>query len=147
MYIRVLHADARGWWVGPDEEHTCSFPLPLHIASHLMQPSVIWQSPCAAHNFQRWMSRFEQRWRAQRSAISIVNCRIPWADRVLNTYCTFGISLKVCLLQCLRYIASTITYVDRVHCCKSLCFKMHSSHMFAFLRCVIDKGFVCMSAC
>ena len=40
MYIRVLHADARGWWVGRDEEHTRSVPLPLHIASHLMQPSV-----------------------------------------------------------------------------------------------------------
>ena len=40
MYIRVLHADARGWWVGRDEEHTRSVPLPLQTASHLMQPSV-----------------------------------------------------------------------------------------------------------
>ena len=40
MYIRVLHAGARGWWVGRDEKHTRLFPLPLHIASHLMQPSV-----------------------------------------------------------------------------------------------------------
>ena len=40
MYIRVLHAGARGWWVGRDEEHTRSFPLPLHIASRLMQHSV-----------------------------------------------------------------------------------------------------------
>ena len=40
MYIRVLHAGARGWWVGRDEEHTRLLPLPLHIASHLMQHSV-----------------------------------------------------------------------------------------------------------
>ncbi len=52
------------------------------------------------YNFQRWMSRFEWRWRAQRSAISIVNCRIPWTDRNLNAYCAFGKSLKACLLQC-----------------------------------------------
>ena len=53
------------------------------------------------HNFQRRMSRLEQRWRAQRSVISIVNCRIPWTNRDLNVYCAFGISLKACLLQCL----------------------------------------------
>ena len=45
-----------------------------------------------SYNLQRWMSRLEQRWRAQRSAISIVNCRIPWIDRNLNAYCTLGIS-------------------------------------------------------
>ena len=53
------------------------------------------------YNFQRRMSRLEQRWRAQRSVISIVNCRIPWTNRDLNVYCAFGISLKACLLQCL----------------------------------------------
>ena len=56
------------------------------------------------YNFQRWMSWLEQRWRAQRSAISIVNCRIPWTNRILNAYCAFGISLKACFLQCLHYI-------------------------------------------
>lgn len=34
MYIRVLHADARGRRVGRDEEHTCSFPL--HLGSILL---------------------------------------------------------------------------------------------------------------
>ena len=53
------------------------------------------------HNFQRRMSRLEQRWRAQRSVISIVNCRIPWTNRDLNVYCAFGLFLKACLLQCL----------------------------------------------
>ena len=53
------------------------------------------------HNFQRRMSRLEQRWRAQRSVISIVNCRIPWTNRDLNVYCAFGTYLKACLLQCL----------------------------------------------
>ena len=56
---------------------------------------------CIEYNFQRRMSRLEQRWRAQRSVISIVNCRIPWTNRDLNVYCAFGISLKACLLQCL----------------------------------------------
>jgi hypothetical protein len=55
----------------------------------------------ASYNFQRRMSRLEQRWRAQRSVINIVNCRIPWTNRYLNVYCAFGISLKACLLQCL----------------------------------------------
>ena len=53
------------------------------------------------YNFQRRMSRLEQRWRAQRSVISIVNCRIPWTNRDLNVYCAFGLFLKACLLQCL----------------------------------------------
>ena len=59
------------------------------------------------YNFQRWMSRFDQRWRAQRSAISIVNCRIPWTDRNLNAYCAFGISLTACLLQCVCFFCSS----------------------------------------
>ena len=53
------------------------------------------------HIFHISMSRLEQRWRAQRSVISIANCRIPWTNRDLNVYCAFGISLKACLLQCL----------------------------------------------
>jgi len=53
-----------------------------------------------SYNFQRLMSRLEQRWRAQRTVISIVNCRIPWINRNLNVDCAFGISLKACLLQC-----------------------------------------------
>ena len=61
------------------------------------------------HNFQRRMSRLEQRWRAQRSVISIVNCRIPWTNRDLNVYCAFGISLKARLLQCLL-IFMPLTY-------------------------------------
>ena len=53
------------------------------------------------HNFQRWMSRLGQRWRAQRSVITFVNCRIPWINRALNVFCAFGIYLKACLLWCL----------------------------------------------
>ena len=37
MYIRVLHAGARGWWVGRDEEHTRPVPLPLQSQVGLMQ--------------------------------------------------------------------------------------------------------------
>ena len=60
-----------------------------------------WPPMIASYNFQRRMSRLEQRWRAQRSVISIVNCRIPWTNRDLNVYCAFGTFLKACLLQCL----------------------------------------------
>ena len=65
------------------------------------------------HNFQRWMSRLGQRWRAQRSVITFVNCRIPWINRALNACCAFGIYLTACLLWCLlvwlpvAYISST----------------------------------------
>ena len=48
-----------------------------------------WISISLFDNFQRRMSRLEQRWRAQRSVISIVNCRIPWTNRDLNVHCAF----------------------------------------------------------
>ena len=123
MYIRDLRAGVRGWCVGRDELHTCSFPLPLHTANQIDAAYRQWQLPCAAHNFQRWMSRFEQRWRAQRSAISIVNCRIPWTDRDLNAYCAFGISLKACLLQCLFCVVSAAVAFKHaaVRFCASRC--------------------------
>ena len=70
-----------------------------------------WLLPLIIYNFQRWMSRLEQRWRAQRSAISIVNCRIPWIDRNLNAYCVFGISLKACLLQCLHVVIPAVLVI------------------------------------
>ena len=79
-------------------------PLPLPTAWRFGVITCQWLLPFSTYNFQRWMSRFEQRWRAQRSAISIVNCRIPWTDRDLNAYCAFGISLKACLLQCLCFV-------------------------------------------
>ena len=61
--------------------------------------SLLWFNPF--HNFQRWMSRLKQRWRAQRSVIIIVNCRVPWTNRSLNVSCAARISLAACLLQCL----------------------------------------------
>ena len=86
------------------------------------------------HNFQRRMSRLEQRWRAQRSVISIVNCRIPWTNRDLNVYCAFGISLKARLLQCLL-IFMPLTYSNllvlscvRVCVSKSFVPLTHSVH-------------------
>jgi len=47
------------------------------------------------------MSRLKQRWRAQRSVINIVNCRIPRTNRTLNVHCAVGLFLAACLLQCL----------------------------------------------
>ena len=48
MYIRVLHADARGWWVGRDEEHTRSVPLPAVASTHVWRRSF---------HLRRWLSR------------------------------------------------------------------------------------------
>ena len=84
---------------------------------------------CASYyNFQRRMSRLEQRWRAQRSVISNVNCRKPWINRDLNVYCAFGISLKACLLQCqYAHMPLSICRVPCVHVSDSsacLCIKV-----------------------
>ena len=96
----------------------------LWVVDHLM----------IKHNFQRRMSRLEQGWRAQRSVISIVNCRIPWTNRDLNVYCAFGISLKARLLQCLL-IFMPLTYSNllvlscvRVCVSKSFVPLTHSVH-------------------
>ena len=77
-------------------------------------------------NFQRWMSWLEHRWRAQRSVMSIVNCRIPWINSNLNVHCAFGISLKACLLQSLRYLLPVIFPASKcggitAHACVSRC--------------------------
>ena len=72
------------------------------------------------HNFQRRMSRLEQRWRAQRSVISIVNCRIPWTNRDLNVYCAFGTCLKACLLQRLLIKMPQTTPCHMVKSCARL---------------------------
>ena len=84
-----------------------------------------WISTSFFYNFQRRMSRLEQRWRAQRSVISIVNCRIPWTNRDLNVHCAFGISLKACLLQCLLHLmpASNSTSCG-LGTCASLCVRV-----------------------
>ena len=55
----------------------------------------------SSYNLQWWMSWLEHWWRAQRSVISIVNCRIPWINRILNVFCAFGTFLRACLLQSL----------------------------------------------
>ena len=77
-------------------------------------------------NFQRWMSWLEHRWRAQRSVMSIVNCRIPWINSNLNVHCAFGISLKACLLQSLCYLLPVIFPASKcggitAHACVSRC--------------------------
>jgi hypothetical protein len=92
----------RGWWISIGPSSFAVKP-PFFVEIHMYLCFALGGSPphCIEHNFQRRMSRLEQRWRAQRSVISIVNCRIPWTNRDLNVYCAFGISLKACLLQCL----------------------------------------------
>ena len=84
----------------------------------ILVPSAVFVICVFYHNFQRLMSRLEQRWRAQRSVISIVNCRIPWTNRDLNVYCALGISLKACLLQSLFWFipAHCIVCVSVFYC-------------------------------
>ena len=72
----------------------CHKPLLLHC--------IVGFVPClSSYNLQWWMSWLEHWWRAQRSVISIVNCRIPWINRILNVFCAFGKFLRACLLQSL----------------------------------------------
>ena len=64
-------------------------------------------APCAlyknlmTYNFQRWMSRFPQRWRTQRNAIRNANCKTSWIIKILNAHCAFGIFPVACLSECL----------------------------------------------
>jgi hypothetical protein len=53
------------------------------------------------YNFQRWMSRFPQRWRTQRNAIRNANCKTSWIIKILNAHCAFGIFPVACLSECL----------------------------------------------
>jgi hypothetical protein len=53
------------------------------------------------YNFQRWMSRFPQRWRTQRNAIRNANCKTSWIIKTLNAHCAFGIFPVACLSECL----------------------------------------------
>lgn len=49
------------------------------LVSFFCKPPII-----IFYNFQWRMSRFKNWWRAQRSVINIVSCRIPWTNRFLN---------------------------------------------------------------
>ena len=53
------------------------------------------------YNFQRWMSRFPQRWRTQRNAIRNANCKTSWIIKILNAHCAFGIFPEAYLSECL----------------------------------------------
>ena len=107
------HAEAQGWW-GTFISVQCVPATGFFLVHFVFKPLCVESIAMAdfgscvlsvlcwiylKNNFQRLMSRLEHWWRAQRSVISIVNCRIPWTNRVLNAYCAFGISLKACLLQ------------------------------------------------
>ena len=120
---RPSRAAGRVWTVF----HSChllpAFRLTLSVFDNVSSRVV--NTTCHfSYNFQRRMSRLEQRWRAQRSVISIVNCRIPWTNRDLNVYCAFGISLKACLLQCLLiFMPHAISKAIWFCLCAYLCVK------------------------
>ena len=85
------------------------------------------------YNFQRRMSRLGQRWRAQRSVITIVNCRIPWINWDLNVYCAFGISPKACLPQCLIFTFPEL-HSPGMYLCASGCLLAHAHYLLALLQ-------------
>ena len=66
------------------------------------------------HNFQRWMSRFPQRWRTQRNAIRNANCKTSRIINTLNAHCASGKFLGACLSECQRTPLSVVTHND---CC------------------------------
>ena len=145
MLNRVPLADTNGWWAGHDALQACPLPsLTSCIQVYAVSFSDIY---LGVYNFQRWMSRFEQRWRVQRSAISIVNCRFPWADRDLNTYCAFGISLKAYVLQCLFILILNIFFVVKLFLWLAIPHILLTFVCIYFWGSVIDKTAVCRSAC
>ena len=112
LFDACARAYAVGWFF-----ISLLFPCFIDLWIRLVMAFVI-----IPYNFQRWMSWLEHRWRAQRSAISILNCRIPWTNRNLNAYCAFGISLKACLLQCLCLFIPAKSHCTI--CCECLCLMM-----------------------
>ena len=95
------------------------------------------------HNFQRWMSRLGQRWRAQRSVITFVNCRIPWINRVLNACCAFGIYLTACLLWCLL-VWLPVADISFNLCLCATCVHLHARVSITPLLCVMNVK-LCLS--
>ena len=72
-----------------------SFELSSSLQPTYTQPNNI-------HNFQRWMSRFPQRWRTQRNAIRNANCYTSWIIKTLNAHCA-------------------LRFISREHACLSIC--------------------------
>ena len=95
------------------------------------------------HNFQRWMSRLGQRWRAQRSVITFVNCRIPWINRALNACCAFGIYLTACLLWCLL-VWLPVADISFNLCLCATCVHLHARVPITPLLCVMNVK-LCLS--
>ena len=52
------------------------------------------------NKFQQRMSWLPQRWRTQRNAIRVANCKTPWIIKTLNAHCASGISPAACLSEC-----------------------------------------------
>lgn len=93
--------------------HVCSLSSLVCCTFSML---VVWNSWSVggSHTFHLWIFRFERRWRVQRSAISIVNCRIPWADENFSVYYGLGIFLRTCVFQWLYRIASINITADKI---------------------------------
>ena len=139
MRIRLPLSNKHLHRVECDDEIKCSTSLQYPAAKQIYFSFCKLLFTRSSYIFQRWMFRFEQRWRVQRSAISIVNCRIPWADRVLNTCCAFGIYLKVCLLQCSFHCFNKCLRSVTVSFCASICVRLR---VFTLEAC--DWNIICV---
>ena len=87
------------------------------------------------HNFQHWMPWLGWRWRVQRSVISMLNSRISWIIRTLNTHCAFGVFLKACLLQCL--VSWHQQSVVAQPCLVAACFLCQLTICFWHMQCIV----------
>lgn len=69
----------------------------------LRQTAINWHKTMPALKtklkFWRWIPRLLRRWRTQRSAIVIANCRIQWIIKISNAVCDQGLLLWLCLLD------------------------------------------------
>ena len=83
-------------------------------------PNTTLYTNLMTYNFQRWMSRFPQRWRTQRNAIRNANCKTSWIIKILNAHCAFGIFPVACLSECLWIPLSTGLFCRLVAGCFGL---------------------------
>ena len=106
-------------WTEESETKWCSaqsgwFEFYLTLNWLWLDASAFLRTNWMTHNFQRWMSRFPQRWRTQRNAIRNANCKTSRIINTLNAHCASGKFLGACLSECQRTPLSVVTHND---CC------------------------------
>jgi hypothetical protein len=69
----------------------------------------VWLPPIR-HKYWQWIPRFSFRWRTQRNAIIIANCRIQWIIELLNANGADWLFLSAHIFQC-HFISNTNTFL------------------------------------